>query len=387
MCVSISRKEGADDHRDSFPVPYYPHNHATPTSERAAACLRAIVDGYHRKDENNSAVPDESKSSAPSDDSNSPSQPHHPPTTDTLHLPTTTTTSAATPCPPNSTLATTPPRKKAKSAVAPATASRSPRTANKSKSSPSPSSSPLSGGKNHLVKNKPPVKSPSKSPRNTVSLLPSLLKSNAMLNITALPTITNRKISVGKKPVVVKRPGALQQSTGKTSGKSLLRGTVHNRSSGQYLTRLPPKLPYQTLLSALEQASKENTATKVVSTLTRCTPPSKQHTHSVFHDHFSLLSGEHVPIEFCLPIKNLTIKLSREIYVTCLRAQLVRREHSYSKTASAELKLSLPRSKIRTKENRDVGGKTFVLCSKCYSLYHTDCISYERTLCPSCATS
>ena len=260
----------------------------------------------------------------------------------------------------------------------------------------------MSGPKNHLVK-KSPAQSP--SPRSK-SLLPSLLKSK--------PKVTINKKSALTKRAAVKRLG--------TSTKSLEKSLLHSirsHSSGQYLTRLPPKLPYQTLLSALEQASKDNTSTLSISRIEHYTPPSNQHTHSVFHDHFALLSNQHIPTEFSLPITSLPVRLSRDIYHTCLRAKVIRQEHSYSKTwldatgsmptpqlqqedkmqqdhqhqqknqrelTLAELKLSVPRSLIRTREGCGCDGRALVFCSRCHSLYHSVCVGSEGTLCPKCAT-
>lgn len=275
----------------------------------------------------------------------------------------------------------------------------SPRKTNKS--TKSPSTSPT---KNHLLK-KAAMHSQSSGSKN---LLPSLLKSKP--KVTTNAPAANKKVAVNKK-TAVKRLGVSTKSqqahnSSKSLGKALLH-SMRNQSTGQYLTRLPPKLPYQTLLSALEQASKDNTAIKNKSNasgtplITPYTPPSQQHTHSVFHDHFSLLSNEHIPTEFSLPITSLPIKLPRDMYHTCLRAKVVRQEHSYCKEPStrsnsgnesvtvsvARLKLSLPRSLLRTKENCECDGRALVFCSRCHSLYHTECVSSSGgTLCPRCVT-
>jgi hypothetical protein len=278
-----------------------------------------------------------------------------------------------------------------------------------------------------------------------------LLKSKSKVTTTTAGSAANKRVALNKK-TAVKRLGVStksQQMHSSSSSKALGKAILHsmrNQSTGQYLTRLPPKLPYQTLLSALEQASKDNTAilknkndasaTAATALITSYTPPSHQHNHSVFHDHFSLLSDEHVPTEFSLPITSLPIKLPRDMYRTCLRAKVVLEEHSYSKhpntgssnsrsnssgresvtvtppsssvshlhqlvqkkqpqeqrhreVSVAGLKLSLPRSLIRTKENCECDGRALVFCSRCHSLYHTECVSSSSggsTLCPRCVT-
>ena len=384
--MSVSRKEESAVSEGSFPIPYYPHHHHTaPSSEHNAACLRAIIDGYHRKDTKSPEEPP-SLSNTPSFTNSSQS-----------HLnPTPALVPALTHSPVSGATAGTARRKEKLPAPIPGSLDN-PRKTGKMKTSSSSSS------KNHLVRK--PAHSQSSQNKN---LLPSLLKSKAK--------VTNKKAAVNKRTTTVKRLGMTakaQHVQGKSVGKSLLR-KMHSHSIGQYLTRLPPKLPYQTLLSALEQASKENTAINTTSTTTPYTPPSDQHTHSVFHDHFALLSNEHIPTEFSLPITSLLIKLPREVYESCLRAKIVRQEHSYSKTSdestqlrlhqqqhyqqhhqqqqqqwelsSAELKLSVPRSLIRTKESCECDGRALVFCSRCHSLYHTVCVGAEGTLCPNCVT-
>ena len=427
MCtVSVLyRKEGAEDQRDSFPVPYYPHGQqlaaATPSSQHATDCLRAILDAYHGKDTKQEEEPTPSSSNSTSVPSNPP--PSASCDSSSLHSNTPTPAPVIKP-PPSATTAksgaTTGRKEKSAAQISRGLASSRKMNRTTKSSSTSPT-------KNHLVK-KPAAHSQSLGSKN---LLPSLLKSTAKVTTTA--PAANKKVAVNKK-TAVKRLGVStksQQAYGggsKSLGKAILY-SMRNQSTGQYLTRLPPKLPYQTLLSALEQASKDNTAIKnkndtSATIITSYTPPSHQHNHSVFHDHFSLLSNEHVPTEFSLPITSLPIKLPRDMYHTCLRAKVVRQEHSYSKPSTtgsnsgsesvtvtppshlhqlvqkkqpqeqrhrelsvAGLKLSLPRSLIRTKENCECDGRALVFCSRCHSLYHTECVgSSGGTLCPRCVT-
>ena len=422
VCVSslFCRKEGADDQRDSFPVPYYPHNQqlavATPSSQHATDCLRAILDAYHGKDTKQEDAPTSSSSNT-----TSVFPPSAPCDSNLLHsiTPIPAPFSAPVIKPPHSattakTDATT--GRKEKLATQISRSLDSPRKTNKT--TKSSSTSPT---KNHLVK-KAAAHSQSSGSKN---LLPSLLKSKP--KVTA-PAVTNKKAAVNKKTAVKRLGVSTKSQQAHSSSKSLGKALLHNmrhQSTGQYLTRLPPKLPYQTLLSALEQASKDNTAIKSknnasTTVITPYTPPSYQYTHSVFHDHFSLLSNEHIPTEFSLPITSLPIKLPRGMYHTCLRAKVVRQEHSYCKPSTssnesvtvtppshlhqlvqkkqpqeqrhrefsiAGLKLSVPRSLIRTKENCECDGRALVFCSRCHSLYHTECVSSTAgTLCPRCVT-
>ena len=152
-------------------------------------------------------------------------------------------------------------------------------------------------------------------------------------------------------------------------------GSIHTRKAYQ-LTPLPPKTPFQTLLLALAQSSQPNpppTPTKYVA------PPA--HPHPVFHDHFALLSAEHVPDEFSAPITNLLVRLPRTLYATCMQGRIVTRDHCYTGLPdTASLKLSVPRSLLRT--TCVCSGAPLVFCSMCHALYHISCT--HRSLCPSC---
>ena len=152
-------------------------------------------------------------------------------------------------------------------------------------------------------------------------------------------------------------------------------GSIHTRKAYQ-LTPLPPKTPFQTLLLALAQSSQPNpppTPTKYVA------PPA--HPHPVFHDHFALLSAEHVPDEFSAPITNLLVRLPRTLYATCMQGRVVTRDHCYTGLPdTASLKLSVPRSLLRT--TCVCSGAPLVFCSMCHALYHISCT--HRSLCPSC---
>ena len=150
---------------------------------------------------------------------------------------------------------------------------------------------------------------------------------------------------------------------------------IHARKAHQ-LTPLPPKTPFQTLLLALVQSSQPHLPP---SPSHYVTPPP--HTHPVFHDHFALLSAEHVPEEFCAPITNLLVRLPRTLYATCLQGKTVTRDHCYTGLPdTTTLKLSVPRSLLRT--TCVCSGAPLVFCSMCHALYHISCT--HRNLCPSC---
>ena len=444
VCVVsvLYRKEGAGDQRDSFPVPYYPHGQQlaapTPSSQHATDCLRAILDAYHGKDSKQKEEPAPSSSKASSLPSTT-SLPPPPVPCDSSLLHSNTPTPAPAPAP------VIKPRPSATTAKARATTGRKDKSAAQisrrldgpRKVNKTTKSSSISTTKNHLVK-KPAA--PHTQSLGSKNLLPSLLKSKPKIAATTTPA-ANKKVAVNKK-TAVKRLGVSAKSQqahiggSKSLGKAILH-SMRNQSTGQYLTRLPPKLPYQTLLSALEQASRDNATAAIknkndasaTTIITSYTPPSHQHNHSVFHDHFSLLSNEHIPTEFSLPITSLPIQLPQDMYRTCLRAKVVRQEHSYCKQSTtggsnhsssesvtakppvssshlhqlvqkkqpqeqrhrevsvAGLKLSLPRSLIRTRENCECDGRALVFCSRCHSLYHTECVSSSGgTLCPRCVT-
>ena len=111
----------------------------------------------------------------------------------------------------------------------------------------------------------------------------------------------------------------------------------------------------------------------------QCIPP--HHTHPVFHDHFALLSAEHVPQEFSPPITNLLVRLPRAMFGTCMQGRAAARDHCYSRhSQQTSLKLSVPRSLLRT--TCVCSGAPLMFCSMCHALYHVSCT--YRNLCPSC---
>jgi hypothetical protein len=183
---------------------------------------------------------------------------------------------------------------------------------------------------------------------------------------------------------------------------------------GQFLTLLPPRTPYQSLLLALSQASKgksllstEDDAAPLSCHSSPSLQPDQQpistsnHAHSVFHDHFALLNSSHVPSEFSPPVTSLSLQLPIDMYAACIRTRVAREEHSYAKppellchrsieemnSQQLNLKLSLPRSLLQSTETMSPCGcdrGALVFCSSCRSLYHSTCSS--GTLCTNCIT-
>ena len=237
--------------------------------------------------------------------------------------------------------------------------------------------------KNHVVK----------KPSQKVSLPALLGKTGKVSKVT-----TPAKNSVAKmKSSRIIEQLKLNSSLSKTSP-----------NSGRYLTRLPPRTPYQTLLLALSQASKPTKVPPhgIVSTpppQQQYNPPSNMHTHSIFHDHFALLSDSHVPSEFASPVTSLPLRLPISAYNSYLCARLTQTEHSYAKSLDSahneefkggrvekdsqqlNLKLSVPRSLLQTSENCGCDKDALVLCCRCHSLYHSVC-SNTSTFCSTCTT-
>ena len=240
---------------------------------------------------------------------------------------------------------------------------------------PPKSKSSNTSQKNHVVKKISQAKESKK-------LLPSLL------------TIKSQKLpnkTVNKKPVL-KRLGTNSHTPPKTVVPKVQLNKQRGGSlPGEFLTRLPPKTPYQALLNMLIHMSKTITPPTTVKSPTYL-PPLVEHNHAVFHDHFALLSSEHVPTEFSLPVKSLPIQLPLEVYRSCLKQKAIHSDHCYARMSgesppkidNRSLKLSLPRSLMRTSDGCACGGQPLVLCSECRSLYHSVCS--QSTLCQTCST-
>lgn len=239
----------------------------------------------------------------------------------------------------------------------------------------------------------------------------------------SLPSLLNKSSRVLK--ATPKKSGAVLTTTRNSINKlkaskviEQLKLNSHHAARianpGQFLTLLPPRTPYQSLLMALSQASKGNRTHSSRDDASPSPPPpsppeqqsvspsaNKQHTHSVFHDHFALLRNRHIPSEFSSPITSLSLQLPIDIYASCVRARITREEHSYAKapelscyrdaddanSQQLNLKLSLPRSLLQNSETMSPCGcdrGALVVCSSCRSLYHSTCSS--GTLCTNCIT-
>lgn len=228
--------------------------------------------------------------------------------------------------------------------------------------------------------------------------LPSLLSKSSRVSKAA-----SKKASIAKAVISTTKKSADDLRASKVIEQLRLNSHHHRKTKPEFLTLLPPRTPYQSLLMALSQASKGN---KGKDTPPPASPPKQQrnspssstrHTHSVFHDHFALLGIHHIPSEFCCPITSLSLQLPIDVYTSCVRARVTREEHSYAKapemlpakscSQKLNLKLSLPRSLLQSNETMSPCGcdrGALVFCSCCHSLYHSTCSG--GTLCTKCLT-
>lgn len=148
------------------------------------------------------------------------------------------------------------------------------------------------------------------------------------------------------------------------------------------LTSLPPKTSYQSLLAALHQACKEPSS--LLDSSPDTFTPSRHHEHCVYHDHFSTLSAQHVPLEFSDHAISLPVSIPRELYTRHMLTKLVTREHSYAERSQGQplsLKLSVPRALLTGMCLCD--GVALLFCAQCHSMYHASCTLCS--LCPACA--
>ena len=196
-----------------------------------------------------------------------------------------------------------------------------------------------------------------------------------------------------------------QLKLGISSGKTV--SISKDELSSQFLSHLPPRTPYQTLLIALTKACKPNKAvlySRGISHSLNSHPFTKQnslsspnsssqvapHTHSVYLDHFSTLAEAHVPLEFSYPVVSLPIHFPIKVYESYQCGKQIQEEHSYihrTKGSAGKMKkrmhfkLSVPRSILKKNDCMCEKGP-LVFCSRCRSLYHSLCNT--RTLCQSC---
>ena len=222
-------------------------------------------------------------------------------------------------------------------------------------------------GYHHPVPQPVPMPPPSPPPP------PSKPKENAMTRRNhVLPSAVNRKTNLNKViKAPAKKPVPKHPEVPRLPPKKI--------PPSQFLTPLPPKTSYQSLLWVLNQASK-SPPRPLTATRQYVTPAT--HTHATFHDHFALLSAEHVPEEFCGPITSLPVQLPREVLTRCLQRRVISREHNYASRASKHsLTLSLPRSLLNSHNCLCAcDGEPLVYCPVCHSLYHSTC----SNSCPGC---
>ena len=162
-----------------------------------------------------------------------------------------------------------------------------------------------------------------------------------------------------------------------------------------YLSPLPHKMSYVTLLDALHRASRHHT-TPVTGPTTISPSPLITHTHSVFLDHFSTLHADSVPVRFLTslpspPSSELVVSLPRYHYTALCASHAILSEHNYTplNPHPPTLPLSLPRSflpppppHLATHSSQECVAYKLTQCSTCNALYHGNCS--HGNLCPSC---
>lgn len=398
------------------PTPFYPHRTLSP---RSAACLEAIL-RTHSASSGIVAPPSPIRPASQATPSSTstvlPSSAGTTPTTAPLATPPATPTKPS-PKSPSKHL----PKTNAISSKKPA---RTPTSSPKKAATPTKPPTPQAQKKNHVAK-----KVVQKLSLPSLLTKPSKVAKTSASGVVGVASSAVRKVSTKglatsknsvdklKASKIIEQlrinsqhpPSSTSSSSSSLSSKSQL--------SGQFLTRLPPRTPYQALLLALSQASKPGKAPPppYATPLPPPSAPSAQHTHSVFHDHFALLSSPHVPLEFSTPVTSLSLQLPLDLYQACVCARIARVEHSYAKASDEavsrgeaggmreegesvapppagaidrlNLRLSVPRSLLGTNgggcnEGCDKGA--LVICSRCQSLYHNTCT--QSTLCTTCTT-
>ena len=162
-------------------------------------------------------------------------------------------------------------------------------------------------------------------------------------------------------------------------------------SKSSFLSPLPHKMSYSSLIDALHKASRHCRTPSLVVTSDPSMPT--QHSHSVFLDHFSTFSSVSVPSAFLssLPAQPLVVSLPSSFLNNLLRHRAVLSEHNYTPFSSDprknSLQLSLPRSLLPSPSlSRHLScssSRRLTLCSTCNSLYHISCS--QGNLCPTCS--
>ena len=178
---------------------------------------------------------------------------------------------------------------------------------------------------------------------------------------------------------------AAQRTHTKTVAKK--RQTVKaptQRATSCRLTSLPPRTPYRVLLMSLLQTPKRSATSLSRPWSLNQAPPTNQ--HPVFRDHFSLLSCEHVPVEFCAPVKSLPVQLPLALYHSLVQARAAASDHCYSSSSFSSsssppsLTVSLPRSLLH--RTCVCARQPLLFCSQCHAMFHRACTNH--TLCSTC---
>lgn len=162
---------------------------------------------------------------------------------------------------------------------------------------------------------------------------------------------------------------------------------------GMYLSPLPHKMSYTSLVEALHKASRGKTQSCSVIPQEHRLPdphptssPPLPHTHPVFLDHFSSLDRRNVPQEFASPpplMTSLLVSLPRDVFTASVQLRASAADHNYTPVDSncMSLKLSVPRSLLPSP--CVCSGDPLLFCSICASLYHSSCS--HGNLCARCA--
>ena len=157
-------------------------------------------------------------------------------------------------------------------------------------------------------------------------------------------------------------------------------------NKSMFLSPLPHKMSYAALIDALHKASQQSSPHHLA--VTSDPSPPAQHSHSVFHDHFSTLRASSVPT--CFLSSPLLVSLPRSLLTNLLRQRAISSEHNYTPFTSdphlKSLPLSLPRAFLPSSppshSSAACSSQRLTLCSTCNALYHLDCS--HGNLCPSC---
>ena len=261
---------------------------------------------------------------------------------------------------------------------------------------PSPPASPP-----HL----PPVTTSSPQPKPPPAAPPNRTVAPAKPNRNRVKDHDHEKVRLHRAAVVVphsgknhlmKRPAHPPQlKLSKVShplppAKKMKPSSANNR--GMYLSPLPHKMSYTSLVEALHKASRGKAQSSSAAPQAHPPPdshitssPPPPHTHPVFLDHFSSLDRRNVPQEFASSpqMTSLLVSLPRDVFTASVQLRASAADHNYTPVDSncMSLKLSVPRSLLPSP--CVCSGDPLLFCSICASLYHSTCS--HGNLCARCA--